>query len=147
MKCPHCGFGRTKVLDTRVSKDALTIRRRRECEKCKERFTTYEKAQKNPMVVKKDGSKEEYKREKLKKGIEKACKKRLSGDEILKIVDEIEDKVLSSSKPFKTSKIGKLVLNELKNLDEISYLRFTSVYQNFKDVKSFEKEVKSLLKK
>ncbi|MCX6742319.1 MAG: transcriptional regulator NrdR [Candidatus Pacearchaeota archaeon] len=143
MKCPHC-LSNTKVLDKRESQDAT--RRRRECLKCKRRFTTYERVETKIAVIKKDGRREPYTREKVKNGILRACEKRpVSQDKIDNIVTEIEAELVSYSKSEVPSKvIGELIMKKLKRLDKIAYVRFASVYRDFKDVSEFGKTLKEL---
>jgi transcriptional repressor NrdR len=137
MKCIFCEAD-TKVTDKRESPDGT--RRRRECLKCKKRFTTYEKAiQKDIIIVKKDGRREAFSRDKIKSGIIRACEKRpVSMERIDKIVNNIEEKLRIKGKEVKTETIGKMVMNRLKKLDNIAYVRFASVYMNFQDVKDFK---------
>ena len=144
MKCIFCGSDATKVTDKRESPEGT--RRRRECLKCSKRFTTYEKPEKKDiMIVKKDGRREKFSYEKLKTGVVKACEKRpIPIKEIDKLIDEIEEKLRRKGKEVKSEKIGKMVMNRLKKLDKIAYIRFASVYLNFEDVKDFLKEVKGL---
>jgi len=141
MKCPYC-YSNTKVLDKRESKDAT--RRRRECLKCKRRFTTYERQETHILVIKKDKRREPYNREKIKNGILKACEKRpVSQEKIYKSVSEIEDKIKSLGKTEVESKVmGEMVMKKLKSLDEVAYVRFASVYKDFKDVSEFKKALK-----
>jgi transcriptional repressor NrdR len=143
MKCIFCGSD-TKVTDKREAPDGT--RRRRECLKCEKRFTTYEKAiQKDIIVVKKDGRREAFSREKIKAGIIRACEKRpISLEDIDKIVDSIEEKLRCRGKEIKTEFIGKMVMNRLKKIDHIAYVRFASVYMNFQDVKDFKDVVKEV---
>lgn len=148
MKCPFCTDSDTKVVDKRETgtKEAIT-RRRRECLKCQKRFTTYERVEDlDLMVIKRNNRLEPYNREKLKAGLLKACEKRpVSEQQIEKIIDEIESKMRSHfKKQIPSKKIGDLMINKLKKLDKVAYLRFISVYNNFKDVGDFEKEIKSL---
>ncbi len=145
MKCIFCSSD-TKVTDKRESGDVT--RRRRECLKCKKRFTTYEKAEiKEIIVVKKDGRREAFSKDKIKAGIMRACEKRpVSIEKIDKIVDNIEEKLRGRGKEVKSELIGKMVMNKLKKLDNIAYIRFASVYMNFQDIRDFKdvvKEVKS----
>ncbi|MBW3022932.1 transcriptional regulator NrdR [Candidatus Woesearchaeota archaeon] len=145
MYCIYCNHSKTKVVDKRTNEEAT--RRRRECLKCKKRFTTYEKPESIQLtVVKKDGRREDYNREKLTIGIKKACEKRpVSTDKITRIIDEIESKVKErKSKEIPTSFIGEMVVRKLKTLDKVAYVRFASVYKSFDDIKEFEKEVKAL---
>ncbi len=143
MRCIFCGSD-TKVTDKRESGEGT--RRRRECLKCKKRFTTYERAEKKEIiVVKKDGRREAFSREKIKAGIMRACEKRpVSIDKIDKAVDNIEEKLRIKGKEVKTELIGKMVMNRLKKLDNIAYVRFASVYMNFQDVKEFKEAVKEV---
>ncbi|MEK6873094.1 MAG: transcriptional regulator NrdR [Nanoarchaeota archaeon] len=138
MKCVFCK-SKTRVTDKRESPEGT--RRRRECLKCKKRFTTYEKPEKKEIiVVKKEGRREKYSRDKIKGGIMKACEKRpVSIEKIDRIIDEIEEKLLSYGKEVKTEKIGDIIMSKLKKLDKIAYIRFASVYREFKDVKDFRK--------
>lgn len=141
MKCPFCS-SETKVMDTRDG-EAFT-RRRRECESCSKRFTTYEKAEISLMVVKKDGRREPFSREKLMMGILKACEKRPVSREMIEgMISRVEGQ-LRESDEAESSKIGELVMQELKSLDKIAYIRFASVYRSFDDLKEFEREVKML---
>ena len=140
MKCPFCGHDDTKVIDSRPSEDGSTIRRRRNCEKCQRRFTTYEKVETMPLIViKKDGSRQTFDREKLIERILRACHKRkVSITEIEKLADEIENAALSSlNKEISTSEIGEKVLMGLWKMDEVAYIRFASVYREFADLDSF----------
>lgn len=143
MKCIFCGSD-TKVTDKRESNDAT--RRRRECLKCKKRFTTYEKPEIGSfIVVKKDGRREAYSREKIVSGIMKACEKRpVSFEKIDEAVDEIEEKLRKRGKEVKTDAIGKMIMNKLKKLDDIAYIRFASVYMNFKTIKDFKEAMKDI---
>jgi len=145
MHCPFCGSEKTEVTDKRDSENE--IRRRRECLKCRKRFTTYEKIEvKNLRVIKKDGRRELFDAEKLKRGIIKACEKRPIGlEKIEQIVKDIENKLRSSNKKeIKSSVIGEYVMKALKKLDKVAYIRFASVYRDFKDVSDFKKELKEL---
>jgi transcriptional repressor NrdR len=143
MRCPYCSGEETKVVDKR-DVEGIT-RRRRECLKCKKRFTTYEKAQLNLIAIKKDGRREEFNRDKLKLGMLKACEKRpVSEEDIDKAVDDIESKLMRMGGEVETRKIGELVMKRLLKLDKIAYVRFASVYRSFDDVKAFEKEVKMI---
>lgn len=143
MKCKFCGE-ETKVTDKRESPEGT--RRRRECLKCKKRFTTYEKPEeKDIIVVKKDGRREPFLDEKLRLGLIKACEKRpISMEQIDKIVEEIKEKLTKRGKEVNSKMIGEIVMQKLKKLDEVAYIRFASVYKNFKDVEDFKKEVKEL---
>ncbi|UCH72034.1 MAG: transcriptional repressor NrdR [Thermoplasmatales archaeon] len=147
MECPYCHHVETKVTDSRET-GALSIRRRRECLKCGKRFTTYEYIEMTPLyVIKKDGRREKFDRNKIKNGVLKALEKRsVSHEEIEKMIDSIEEKIRrSGSEEIKTSTIGEYVMDALKNLDHVAYIRFASVYRSFADLSSFEKEVKNLI--
>lgn len=149
MKCPYCSFSDSKVVDSRPTDEGQVIRRRRECIKCGKRFTTYEKIEKIPLiVVKRDGNRVSYDRNKLLNGIIKACEKRpVSMDEIETIVDDIEATLSNSLEKEVTSiTIGELVMKKLKEIDEVAYVRFASVYRQFKDINTFMEELKKLLK-
>ena len=149
MRCLYCGSKETKVVDKRETPDQKATRRRRECLKCKKRFTTYERIEQPDLVViKKDQRREPFNKEKLKSGIVKACQKRpISYETIEKVINEIESELRKKSKTEVTSKeVGELVMRKLKKLDHIAYIRFASVYREFKDISSFEKELKSLKK-
>ena len=148
MKCPYCGAEESKVVDSRPAENS--IRRRRECETCGKRFTTYEKVETIPlMVVKKNDIREPYDREKLLGGIYRACHKRpISVDEINKTVDAVESEIFSrEDKEIPSNVIGEMVMRQLKNLDDVAYVRFASVYRNFKDVDTFISEIEKLAKK
>lgn len=147
MKCPYCSYDDDKVVDSRSSHDGMVIRRRRECTKCTKRYTTYERIEEIPLrVIKKDNSREDFDRQKLMAGILKACEKRpVSIEQIENVVEEIE-KALESryDKEVKSGEIGELMMIKLKGLDDIAYVRFASVYRQFKDIEQFMNEVKSL---
>lgn len=148
MKCPQCGFEEDKVVDSRTTKEGEAIRRRRECLKCSFRFTTYEYIERAPlMVVKKDGRREQYSREKLLGGLVKACEKRpVSSEQLEKAVDDIEATLFARFKnEVKSTEIGNLVIERLQVLDEVAYVRFASVYRQFKDINQFMSEVRALL--
>jgi len=150
MKCPFCSTNESKVIDSRISKDGDIIRRRRECEKCAKRFTTYERVEEPlPAVVKKDGRRETFDRMKIAGGIKKACEKRpISTETIEKMVDRIERWVIDLGEPeIASSKLGEKVMGELHPLDEIAYVRFASVYRSFKDINEFMSELSDLLGK
>ncbi len=150
MKCPFCGEIDNKVIDSRVSKDGSVIRRRRECLLCSRRFTTYEHIEEIPiMIIKKDGRREVFNREKVRSGIKKACEKRdISMNLIEEHVDEIErDLRETGEKEMASSVIGEKIMTALHDLDDIAYVRFASVYREFKDVNDFVSELKSLLTK
>ena len=148
MKCPFCGNDNTKVIDSRPTDDS-SIRRRRQCESCGKRFTTYEKVETMPLIViKKDNNREPYDREKIVAGIVRSCHKRpVSISSINAMVDEIETKIFNiGEKEIPTTTIGAIVMEELKMLDEVAYVRFASVYREFKDVNTFMDEIKKILK-
>jgi len=148
MKCPYCYYFESKVVDSRPTDEGQAIRRRRECIKCNKRFTTYEKIEEIPLiVVKKDGNRQVYDRNKLLNGIIKACEKRpVSMNTIEKIVEGIE-KILSNSleKEVTSVTIGEMIMDELKDIDEVAYVRFASVYRQFKDINTFMDELNILL--
>ena len=149
MKCPFCGHLQDKVVDSRESKEGDAIRRRRQCLECKRRFTSYERIDEIPyMVVKKDGRRERFDRQKVLTGVLKACEKRpVSMVQLESIADNAEVLVQDSSeREVTTTKLGELIMNELKNLDKVAYVRFASVYLDFKDVQEFMSELKDLLK-
>lgn len=147
MKCPFCGFPDSKVVDTRQLDENRVIKRRRECEKCEKRFNSYEKLEILPVhVIKKDNSREEYNRKKVQDGILLSCHKRpVSTEQIEKILNEIEEYVnTAESREVPTTQIGELVMQKLKALDEVAYVRFASVYREFKDVDTFVEEIGKL---
>ena len=149
MKCPYCGEDNTKVIDSRPAEENSAIRRRRQCDACRRRFTTYEKVETLPLfVIKKDNSREPYNRSKIEKGILNACHKRpVAAGRINQLIDEIEASVFSmEEKEIRSSVIGELVMGKLKELDEVAYVRFASVYREFKDVNTFMDELKKILK-
>ena len=140
MKCPFCNYSDTGVIESRTIENRLVVRRRRYCKKCHKRFTTHERIELMPLVViKKDERRESFNRDKIKRGILKACEKRpISMLQIEQMVDEIEDKLKQGpSNEVKTQLIGQMVMNRLKKLDEVAYVRFASVYRHFEDVGSF----------
>jgi len=148
MKCPYCSFEEDKVLETRMSKDGAAIRRRRECLKCEGRFTTHEEIEETlPTVIKKDDRRETFDRNKVLHGLKKACEKRpISICAIETILQNIEHTIQENGdKEITSTYLGELVMDELKNLDEIAYVRFASVYRQFKDVNEFKKELDGLL--
>ena len=148
MKCPYCGFQESKVIDSRHSEDSTSIRRRRECLSCQKRFTTYETVESLPIVViKKDGSRQSFDRNKLLNGMVRACEKRhVSLNDLEAAVTEIEQIIQNSlEREVQTSYIGELVMERLKPLDEVAYVRFASVYRQFKDINSFMAELNKLL--
>ena len=145
MKCPYCNAQDTKVIDSRPADDNSSIRRRRQCEKCGKRFTTYEKLETMPlMVIKKDRSRETYDRSKIESGIIHSCHKRpVSTQQINAMIDEIENQIFNmEEKEVETTVIGELVMRKLKQLDEVAYVRFASVYREFKDVNTFMEQNK-----
>ena len=149
MKCPYCGSTESEVVETRASEDLDTIRRRRECLKCEKRFTTYERIENvNLVVIKKDGKREQFNRDKLKSGIIRSCEKtKVSLEQIEKIVTEVERELRGGeSVEVESKKIGQLVALRLKKIDKVAYIRFSSVFKRFVDVEDFEKEVKRLIK-
>ncbi|HOK43027.1 MAG TPA: transcriptional regulator NrdR [Thermoclostridium caenicola] len=149
MKCPYCSCQEDKVIDSRPTDEGATIRRRRECLNCHKRFTTYEKVENLPiMVIKKDGSREPYDRDKVRKGILRATEKRsVSADAIERMLDSIEYQISNSLEREVTSAfIGELVMEKLRALDEVAYVRFASVYRQFKDINTFMDELSKLLK-
>jgi len=146
MKCPYCGSRDTEVVETRDSEDLETIRRRRACVKCEKRFTTYERVENVTLVViKKDGKREQFNRDKLKNGIIRSCEKTtVSVEDIEKIVTEVERELRGAdSVEVESKKIGQLVAARLKKIDKVAYIRFSSVFRRFVDVEDFEKEVKT----
>ena len=148
MKCPFCGFAQDRVVDSRESKDADSIRRRRECDACNKRFTTYERIDEIPyMVVKKDGRRERFDRQKLLKGLLQACQKRpVPAGKMEQMVDEAEAFVVESpERERSTSDVGELIMSRLKEIDTVAYIRFASVYRDFKDVNEFKTELEELL--
>ena len=150
MKCPYCNEDDTKVIDSRPADDNCSIRRRRQCELCGKRFTTYEKLETMPlMVIKKDNSRETYDRSKIESGVIRSCHKRpVSTQQINAMIDDIENKIFNlEEKEVATSVIGELVMGSLKDLDEVAYVGFASVYREFKDVNTFMEELGKLLKK
>lgn len=150
MKCAFCGYKETKVIDSRISSKGSSIRRRRECLKCDKRFTTYEYVEETPlMVIKKDGRREPFDRKKVIAGILKACEKRpISMDKIESLVTSIEHGLQKKFEKEVVSKnIGELVMAKLADLDEVAYVRFASVYRQFKDVNQFMRELKDILDK
>jgi transcriptional repressor NrdR len=148
MKCPYCGKLNTRVVDSRPGKIEFEVRRRRECQACSQRFTTYERVEQVPvMIVKKDSRREEFDREKILKGIQKACEKRaISVDQIEAVVDAIEkDLRESNEREVSSSTVGEKIIIALKEIDDVAYVRFASVYREFKDVADFLEELKGLL--
>jgi transcriptional repressor NrdR len=148
MRCPFCGYKNDKVLDSRESKDGKSIRRRRECLKCSKRFTTYEQVEQIlPVVVKKDGRREAFNSFKILNGLKKACEKRpISLATMEKIVEDIEKEIQNKmEKEISASEIGDMVMARLKKLDDVAYVRFASVYRQFKDINEFMDEIKKML--
>jgi len=149
MKCPYCNAQDTKVIDSRPADDNSSIRRRRQCEQCGKRFTTYEKLETMPlMVIKKDDSRETYNRSKLENGIILSCHKRpVSSQQISTLVDQIETQIFGmEEREIPSSRIGELVMEKMKELDEVAYVRFASVYREFKDADAFMDELAKFLK-
>lgn len=150
MRCPFCNSADTKVIDSRPADEQNSIRRRRECEKCGKRFTTYERLETFPlMVIKKDDTREPYDRLKAEKGILLACYKRpVSAEQVQHLLDELENQLFhTGEKEVKASEIGEIIMEKLRELDPVAYVRFASVYREFKDIDTFAKEVTRLLKK
>jgi transcriptional repressor NrdR len=148
LRCPFCNYEESKVIDSRPAENGTIVRRRRECIECKRRFTTYEKLESVPLVViKKSGDRQTYDRNKILSGILKACEKRpISADTIENLLDIIEYKILTTyDKEVQSKDIGEIVIEELKKIDEIAYVRFASVYRQFKDINTFMDELKSML--
>lgn len=148
MKCPYCGYSDSKVIDSRPADDGATIRRRRECLACQKRFTTYEIIERLPLVViKRDGSRQSFDKVKLINGIVRACEKRpVTMAVIEKIAEEIEQELQSAlEREITTAEIGEMVMTRLKNVDEVAYVRFASVYRSFKDINTFMEELSKLL--
>ena len=149
MKCPYCGEENTKVIDSRPAEENNAIRRRRQCLKCKKRFTTYEKVENIPLIViKKDDIREPYDRGKIEAGIVRSCHKRpVSYEQIVSAVEDVENKIFNMEKKEISSRvIGEIVMERFKELDQVAYVRFASVYREFKDVNTFMDELKKLLK-
>lgn len=150
MKCPFCGEEDTKVIDSRSADENTSIRRRRQCETCGKRFTTYEKVETIPLlVIKKDNSRELYDRQKLEAGILRACHKRpISIEQISEMVDGVENQIFArEEREVKSSVIGEMIMDRLKELDAVAYVRFASVYREFKDVNTFLNELEKLYKR
>lgn len=144
MNCLYCGKDQSKVIDKRAVKGSGEIRRRRECLKCGKRYTTYERLGSEFYIIKRDGRKETYSREKLRSGLSKALEKRPSLDKIDEVVERIEKKVKSKGKEITSKAIGQMVLSELKRVDKVAYLRFASVYRGFSELGDFQKELQGL---
>lgn len=150
MKCPYCGFNDSKVLDSRDVIDVNAVRRRRECLKCGKRFTTYERIEEVELwVIKKNGNRERFDTSKIRNGVERACEKRpVSHEKIEKIVSDVERELMArESTEVKSKLIGELVMEKLEKVDKVAYIRFASVYRQFADVSSFQKELKRLLRR
>ncbi|MCQ2523463.1 MAG: transcriptional regulator NrdR [Lachnospiraceae bacterium] len=150
MKCPFCSHQDTRVIDSRPAEDNNSIRRRRVCDECGKRFTTYEKVETIPLIIiKKDKNRETYDRAKIEAGVLRACHKRpIAADQITKLVDEVETEIFNlEDKEIESGVIGELVMNKLKSIDDVAYIRFASVYREFKDVNTFMDELKSVLNK
>ena len=148
MKCPYCGYVESKVIDSRPAEEYTTIRRRRECLSCKKRFTTYEIMESLPLIViKKDGSRQTFDKMKVVNGMIRACEKRpVPIDDLQKAADDIEQELQNAlEREVKTEAIGELVMEKLKDLDEVAYVRFASVYRQFKDINTFMEELNKLL--
>ncbi|MCI9429800.1 MAG: transcriptional repressor NrdR [Lachnospiraceae bacterium] len=148
MKCPFCGHDNTRVIDSRPAEENNSIRRRRMCDECDKRFTTYEKVETIPVIiVKKDNSRETYDRSKIEAGVLRACHKRpISASQITQLVDEVETEIFNlEEKEIPSQVVGELVMNKLKNLEAVAYVRFASVYREFKDVNTFLDELKKVL--
>lgn len=149
MKCPYCGCNESKVVDSRPADEYTVIRRRRECESCSKRFTTYEKVEEMPLIiVKRDGSRELYQRSKIVNGIIKACEKRpVSVKDIEEMADNIEKELYNSmDKEIESKRIGEMVMAILRKVDDVAYVRFASVYKQFKDINTFMEELNKLIK-
>lgn len=148
MKCPYCGSDSTRVIDSRPADDNSSIRRRRVCDDCKKRFTTYEKVETIPLIIiKKDNNREQYDRSKIEGGLLRACHKRpIPTAEITRLIDEVETEIFNrEEKEIPSTVIGELLMDRLKDLDAVAYVRFASVYREFKDVNTFMNELKKIL--
>ena len=148
MKCPFCSHENTRVIDSRPAEDNNSIRRRRVCDECGKRFTTYEKIETIPLIIiKKDNNRESYDRAKIEAGVLRACHKRpVSAQQITTLVDEVENEIFNrEEREIPSGTIGELVMNKLKDLDAVAYVRFASVYREFKDVNTFMDELKGVL--
>ncbi len=149
MKCPYCNQENTRVIDSRPAEDNNSIRRRRECDECGKRFTTYEKIETIPLIIiKKDNNRQTYDREKIEAGVLRACHKRpVSATQLTNLVNEVENEIFSmEDKEIPSRVIGELVMNKIKDVDDVAYIRFASVYREFKDVNTFMDELKQVLK-
>ena len=150
MKCPFCSSENTRVIDSRPAEDNNSIRRRRMCDECGKRFTTYEKVETIPLIViKKDNNREQYDRAKIEAGVLRACHKRpISANDINKLIVEVETEIFSrEEKEIPSDEIGEIVMDKIKDLDDVAYVRFASVYREFKDVNTFMSELKKMLDK
>ncbi|MBE5870447.1 MAG: transcriptional repressor NrdR [Lachnospiraceae bacterium] len=150
MKCPFCGHENTRVIDSRPAEENNSIRRRRVCDECSKRFTTYEKIETIPLIViKKDNNREVYDRAKIEAGVLRACHKRpISALQINELIEEVENQIFNmEEKEISSDIIGELVMDKLKNLDAVAYVRFASVYREFKDINTFMDELKKVLDK
>ncbi len=150
MKCPFCGKDNSRVIDSRPADDNTSIRRRRQCDKCHKRFTTYEKVESIPLVIiKKDLTREPYDRTKIESGVFRSCHKRpVSVADMNSLVDRVESNIFNmEDKEISSSYIGELVMNELEELDAVAYVRFASIYREFKDISTFMDEIKKILDK
>lgn len=148
MKCPFCGSDNTRVIDSRPADDNNSIRRRRMCDECGKRFTTYEKVETIPLIIiKKDMGREQYDRAKIEAGVLRACHKRpVSAQQITRLVDEVETEIFANEeKEIPSTQIGELVMDKIKDVDPVAYVRFASVYREFKDVNTFMNELKRML--
>ena len=148
MKCPFCSHENTRVIDSRPAEDNNSIRRRRVCDECGKRFTTYEKIETIPLIIiKKDNNREAYDRSKIEAGVLRACHKRpVSAQQITTLVDEVENEIFNrEEREIPSGTIGELVMNKLKDLDAVAYVRFASVYREFKDVSTFMDELKKFM--
>jgi transcriptional repressor NrdR len=149
MKCPFCGHENTRVIDSRPAEENNSIRRRRVCDECSKRFTTYEKIETIPLIViKKDNNREAYDRSKIEAGVLRACHKRpISANQINQLVEEVENEIFNmEEKEISSNVIGELVMDKLKDLEAVAYVRFASVYREFKDINTFMDELKKVLK-
>ena len=148
MKCPFCGHENTRVIDSRPAEDNNSIRRRRVCDECGKRFTTYEKVETIPLIIiKKDNNREAYDRSKIEAGVLRACRKRpISAAQINQLIDEVETEIFNmEEKEIPSQVIGELVMNKLKDIEAVAYVRFASVYREFKDINTFMDELKSVM--
>ncbi len=149
MRCPFCSYSESKVIDSRPAEEGATIRRRRECLSCSKRFTTYEVMERLPLlIIKKDGSRQIFQKEKLLNGMVRACEKRpVQMIKLERIADDIEQEIQSSlEREIPSKKVGEMVMDRLKDIDEVAYVRFASVYRQFKDINTFMDELNKLLK-